>query len=68
MTLRSRAYQRLALAVRVNPGLDDATTDLPANGVGALVVALLALASRRPRNQARGRAGLRAERGVTWGG
>ncbi len=41
---------------------------LPANdGVGALV-ALLALASRRRRNRARGRAGMGAERGVTWGG
>lgn len=39
----------LILGVRVNSGLDDAMTDLLANGAGALVAALLALASRRAR-------------------
>ncbi len=56
------------LGVGVPSGPDDAMTDLPANGVGALAAALLALASwRRPRYQARGRASMGAERGVTWG-
>lgn len=39
----------LILGVRVNSGLDDAMTDLLANGAGALVAALLALAFRRAR-------------------
>ena len=36
----------LVLGVRVNSGLDDAMTDLLANGAGALAAALLALAVR----------------------
>ncbi len=41
----------LVLGVRVNSGLDDAMTDLLANGAGALVAALLALAVRGARKE-----------------
>jgi uncharacterized membrane protein YjdF len=39
----------LVLGARVNSGLDDAMTDLVANGAGALVAAFLALAVRSRR-------------------
>ncbi len=55
----------LVLDVRVNSGLDDAMTDLLANGVGALVATLLALAVR---GHPQGDAGSKAGRDAPWGG